>query len=449
MLIYIALLLVLVLIVIVLVFIISRHTTSNGSSILPEVPAIDLSNEPLTVIMEPFNTVAGKEVSQLSEYCSKWDYKFQTYMYADGTSLVLQDDPGDTKVNMNQSLDFFRHLLRRTEYIAFYGTKNYFTRGAYQWTQISKQVTPISYMSPGDLNDRTIRNILAHGYPHATNNGLILHRSYLDLILYGKPLPFVLPHLMPAVTLVRSEYDAKVSSIPKIIHQTFETALLPPALKSAVDTWINLNPDYEHRYFSDADRRNFIKQHFEPVVLRAYDKLIPGSYRADLWRYCVIYQNGGVYVDIKLGALVPMSQIITNDVDMVLVNDNLDGSMFTSFFAAVPKHPALRRCIDITVQRVMNEEYGPYMVYPTGPLAMGAAMLPMFGFRDHMPNGLHNNLLVYSHYLEDNNIYVKDATGTRLIKFRYITNFTEEDVHNITGRRHYKMDWKEHKAYRK
>lgn len=441
---------VLIVIAIILCVVTFRNEVTNGSTTLPEVAALGSDKEPLTIMMEPTNSVAGKAISQLSEYCNKWNYKFQNHVYINEVSLVLQDELGDTKVNMNQSLDFFRHLLMNTEYIAFYDTKNYFTRSTYKWDRIMKEVTPVSYMAPGDIDNRTIRNILAHGYPHATNNGLILHRSYLDLVLYGKPLPFVLPHLMPAVTLIRTtESQCEISKIPKIIHQTFETALLPQALKAAVDTWININPDYEHRYFSDADRRKFIKKHFEPAVLRAYDKLIPGSYRADLWRYCVIYQNGGVYVDIKLGALVPMSKIITNDVNMVLVNDDLDGSMFTSFFAAVPKHPALRKCIDVTIQRVMNEEYGSYIVHPTGPLAMGAAMLPMFGYENHMPNGLHNNLLIYSHYREDDNIYVKNNAGTRLIKFRYITKFTEEDVHNITGRPHYKINWKRREVYRK
>ena len=48
---------------------------------------------------------------------------------------------------------------------------------------------------------------------------------------------------------------------------------------------------------------HFIKSHFSKRVLYAYDKLIPGAFKADLWRYCIIYINGGIYIDIKYECL--------------------------------------------------------------------------------------------------------------------------------------------------
>ena len=439
---YIVAALLIILVIIVILCASNRQQQQIHSNELPAA----ISNDKRAKLSVIINTIIpSATLNEMKEYCNKWNYELSD-IFTPTTSLVLCNQP--TNIRLDQSLDFFRSLLDHVEYIAFYDSTSYFTRGKWHWADIKKHIIPTSYMADGDLDDLTIRNILAHGYPHAVNEGLILSRKYLDLILHGTPLPFVLPHLMPKITAARTPTNVN-SRIPKIIHQTFETTLLPKPLKTAVDTWINLNSDYEHRYFSDADRRTFIKQHFDSRVLQAYDKLIPGSYRADLWRYCVIYQNGGAYADIKLGALVSMNEIIPTDADMVLVNDDLNGSMFTSFFAAVPKHPALLACINLTVQRVLAEEYGPYMVYPTGPLAMGAAIIPYYGFENHIPNGHHNNLLVYSHYREDNNIYVKDNNGQRLIKFRYAPSFTEQDVHNITGRPHYKVNWQTHTAYRK
>ena len=39
--------------------------------------------------------------------------------------------------------------------------------------------------------------------------------------------------------------------------------------------------------------RNFIKKHFSRDVSYAFDKINPGAFKSDLWRYCIIYKNGG------------------------------------------------------------------------------------------------------------------------------------------------------------
>lgn len=39
-------------------------------------------------------------------------------------------------------------------------------------------------------------------------------------------------------------------------------------------------------------------KHMGKTVLEIYDKLIPKAYKADLFRYSVVYVYGGCYVDI-------------------------------------------------------------------------------------------------------------------------------------------------------
>jgi len=61
--------------------------------------------------------------------------------------------------------------------------------------------------------------------------------------------------------------------------------------------------DCIHYLFHDAECRDFIAQEYPPDVLMAYDRLIPTAFKADLWRYCVLYKYGGVYLDAKLGGV--------------------------------------------------------------------------------------------------------------------------------------------------
>ena len=87
--------------------------------------------------------------------------------------------------------------------------------------------------------------------------------------------------------------------IPLNIYQTWHTKDLPPLMRNAVNKIIRMNPRFNYKLFDDNDCRNFIKDNFNEDVLNAFDTLIPGAYKADLWRYCILYKNGGVYLDIK------------------------------------------------------------------------------------------------------------------------------------------------------
>ena len=59
---------------------------------------------------------------------------------------------------------------------------------------------------------------------------------------------------------------------------------------------------------------DFIKNNYPVDVLEAFNKLIPGAYKADLWRYCVLYKLGGIYLDIKYSC-VNNFKLIATEVD--------------------------------------------------------------------------------------------------------------------------------------
>jgi len=81
-----------------------------------------------------------------------------------------------------------------------------------------------------------------------------------------------------------------------------EGAGLSPVLLDCVSSNLRLNRvgiDCVHYLFNDDACRDFLVRTFPPDVLYAYDLLIPSAFRADLWRYCILYMFGGVYMDIK------------------------------------------------------------------------------------------------------------------------------------------------------
>lgn len=97
--------------------------------------------------------------------------------------------------------------------------------------------------------------------------------------------------------------------VPKIIWQThnYEFDELPDHFKMVIKTWKNLNPDWEHRYVSHNQREATLKKH--TYLFNLYKRLTP-MYQADLWRYLVTYQYGGVYSDMDSICIQPLDYML-------------------------------------------------------------------------------------------------------------------------------------------
>ena len=87
--------------------------------------------------------------------------------------------------------------------------------------------------------------------------------------------------------------------IPKKIFQTWHSSDLPPKMRENTMKLQKNHPDFEYYLFDDESCRKFIEMNFDSEVVGAFDQLVPGAYKADLWRYCVLYTHGGIYLDIK------------------------------------------------------------------------------------------------------------------------------------------------------
>ena len=97
-----------------------------------------------------------------------------------------------------------------------------------------------------------------------------------------------------------TENISTADTVPLKIFQTWFTKDLTEKMRNTVEELKNNNPEFEHFLFDDKDCEEFIHSHFNEKVVNAFRRLIPCAYKADLWRYCVMYIHGGIYLDIKL-----------------------------------------------------------------------------------------------------------------------------------------------------
>ena len=163
------------------------------------------------------------------------------------------------------------------------------------------------------------------------------------------------------------------STIPLNLFQTWHTNELPPGMYECVQALKEANPEFTHHFFNDDMCREFIKVHFDDNVLHTYDKLKPGAYKADLWRYCVLYVHGGIYLDIKYRCVAPFKLIeLTTKEHFVRDRDYGDNpGVYQAMLVCYPKNPILLQCIHKIVEYTRQLEYGATVLF-LGPLLVAS-----------------------------------------------------------------------------
>lgn len=208
--------------------------------------------------------------------------------------------------------------------------------------------------------------------------------------------------------------------IPRIIHQTnFEEITFDhhPQLARLQASWKNTG--WEYRFYTDADARRYISEHFPGPFLDAFDSLIHGAYRADFFRYLVLLREGGVYADVDVMLESTLETFVSPDLSFFGPRDvpcEYAGEAFciwNGLLGAEPGHPILVRAVERTVNLILRradmydmeqeicQRTGPTaklwkvraqpLLFLTGPCGLGVAFNEAFRHSplDPVPVGWH------------------------------------------------------------
>jgi len=173
--------------------------------------------------------------------------------------------------------------------------------------------------------------------------------------------------------------DSYNSVIPLNIYLTWSTKELPPKMQENLDRMRIVNPEFNIQLFDDNDCRKFIQNNFPENILSAFDTLKPGAYKADLWRLCILYINGGIYADIKLNCINNFKFIALTEKEHLVIDISNAGTigLFNALLVAKPKNNLFLRCINKISENVKNKYYGFSDLYPTGPGLFGEEYVKM------------------------------------------------------------------------
>ena len=162
------------------------------------------------------------------------------------------------------------------------------------------------------------------------------------------------------------------SVVPLRVYMTWKQMPLPPLMQRNVNRLRQLNPEFTFHIYTDEMCLAFIRDHFTPDVAQAFQSLIPGAYKADLWRLCILYIYGGYYLDIKLSPIKKFRLIeLSEHEHYALDRPKHSLHIYNALMVCKANNPFLFHCIREIVHNVEIKYYGKSPLSPTGPELLG------------------------------------------------------------------------------
>jgi mannosyltransferase OCH1-like enzyme len=153
-----------------------------------------------------------------------------------------------------------------------------------------------------------------------------------------------------------------------------------------------LNPEFNIFIFNEGDCIKFILNNYPDYVYNAYNSLIPLKYKLDLWKYCILYKYGGIYIDANFICNTKLINFIDNNYyvsEMDYYYNRL--SINSDFIISKVNNPLFLTVINTIISNINNNYYGISATYPTGSGLLGAI--------------ISKNKIKTELYYDNNNIY--------------------------------------------
>ena len=145
--------------------------------------------------------------------------------------------------------------------------------------------------------------------------------------------------------------------IPKVIYQTWKTQNLPPNVSRLHKKMLKLNPDYEHIIYTDSQMNDYMSSNTDGDLKKMYFKLQNIVAKADVWRYTILLNEGGVYLDIDSQINKSLTGLIQPD-DKAIITAERNKDLFVQWALIFEKgHPVLTRTLEKIIEAVRNEEF--------------------------------------------------------------------------------------------
>ena len=137
--------------------------------------------------------------------------------------------------------------------------------------------------------------------------GLVNHLlASLRVRLFDEPLKIIEDE--------KCKTHCREQKIPNTVIQTFEKPLLGRRHFKEHTQFKLKNKDLNFQFFDRRQRDDWMRNNYNgTIILKIYEAVTYGPSKADIFRYCIIYKNGGYYFDISKGVDTAITSLHPED----------------------------------------------------------------------------------------------------------------------------------------
>jgi mannosyltransferase OCH1-like enzyme len=115
------------------------------------------------------------------------------------------------------------------------------------------------------------------------------------------------------------------SLIPNNVYQTWETRYLGKTHARSLNDFRNKNPTMSFHLYDKDRRDDYLKQNWSHhPIYKVYSNSLFGPMKADIFRYCILYDLGGYYFDIAKSCSLPLNQLHNKNHEGVITYEDTE-----------------------------------------------------------------------------------------------------------------------------
>lgn len=145
--------------------------------------------------------------------------------------------------------------------------------------------------------------------------------------------------------------------IPNVIYMTTGIDLkhVPDLLK---DTAVG----YDVHVYNDEACHHFLLKYWGEKILMRFNSLKQGAHKMDLWRYCMLYLRGGIYLDIKTVPIKKIDEVFTQKNTWYTCLSAVRGC-YQGIIATPPGNEILLECIRMILETSDKDLDSEYLLF--------------------------------------------------------------------------------------
>ena len=168
--------------------------------------------------------------------------------------------------------------------------------------------------------------------------------------------------------------------VPKKLHFTYKKSKLPEKYQANLAQWGEFCPEWELYYYTDEDIQAYFDCEF-PEYAQELQKIPPGTMVADVFRYAVLYKDGGLYSDIdtiplkgipdewlKFDAVIGYECQPDKFPQLLSGVQNLTVTYCQWTFLSSPGNPLFKEALDRSFQGLREVDFAPEIHLVGSPL---------------------------------------------------------------------------------